>query len=365
MTHTAILSPHAASLERIKALVLDTLPSPESRRAYRQALDDFFRWCETEAADGFTKATVNAYRASLETRHLSASTINQRLSAIRKLAMEAADNGFLSPEVASAISRVKGAKQNGIRTGQWLTRDQAERLISAPEITTMKGKRDRALLSVLVGCGLRRKEVTMLTLEHIQLREARWVIVDLIGKGGRVRSVPMPNWAKAALDNWTTCAGITTGPVFRAVSKRGDITSFMITPRSVFDVVQTFGDKIGAPSLAPHDLRRTFAKLAHKGRAALEQIQLSLGHASVTTTERYLGVKQDLADAPCDHLGLTLGSSVTESETPTKRATGRPRVSVTPEQVRELRSQGKSWREIGKALGIGTATAILLLKSID
>ena len=71
-------------------------------------------------------------------------------------------------------------------------------------------------------------------------------------------------------------------------------------------MVQTYGSRIGVPNLAPHDLRRTFAKLAHKGKAALEQIQLSLGHASVTTTERYLGVRQDLIDAPCDHLGLAV-----------------------------------------------------------
>jgi integrase/recombinase XerD len=77
--------------------VLDTLPSVESKRAYRQVLDDFFRWCGAETAGGFTQATVNAYRASLETRGLSASTINQRLSAIRKLAIEAAENGFHQP----------------------------------------------------------------------------------------------------------------------------------------------------------------------------------------------------------------------------------------------------------------------------
>jgi hypothetical protein len=74
----AILTPRAAALERVKALVLDTLPSPQSKRAYGQALDDFFRWCGAEAVDGFTKATVNAYRADLEARHLSSSTINQR-----------------------------------------------------------------------------------------------------------------------------------------------------------------------------------------------------------------------------------------------------------------------------------------------
>jgi site-specific recombinase XerD len=306
MRHTAILSPRAAALERIKALVLDTLPSAESKRAYRQALDDFFHWCEAEAAGAFTKATVNAYRASLEARGLSPSTINQRLSAIRKLAVEAADNGFMPPELAAAISRVKGAKRSGIRTGQWLTREQAENLISSPNAATMKGKRDRALLAMLVGCGLRRREATALSIEHIQLRDARWVIVDLIGKGGRIRTVPMPSWTKKAIDTWTTAAGIANGLIFRSVNRGGLVRGMSMTPRSIFEVVQGSGLRIGVPNLAPHDLRRTFAKLAHKGRAALEQIQLSLGHASVTTTERYLGVRQDLTDAPCDHLGLTV-----------------------------------------------------------
>jgi site-specific recombinase XerD len=207
VNHAAILSPRAAALERIKALVLDTLPSTEIKRAYRQGLDDFFRWSEAEELGGFTKATVNAYRADLEARRLSPSTINQRLCAIRKLAIEAADNGFMPPELAAAISRVKGAKRNGIRTGRWLTREQAEKLISARDAATMKGKRDRALLAVLIGCGLRRKEATTLTVEHIQLRDARWVIVDLIGKGGRVRTVPMPSWAKKAMDLWNEAAG--------------------------------------------------------------------------------------------------------------------------------------------------------------
>jgi site-specific recombinase XerD len=303
---TAILTPRAAALERIKALVLDTLPSPESKRAYGQALDDFFRWCGAEAVDGFTKATVNAYRADLEARRLSSSTINQRLSAIRKLALEAADNGFMPPDQASAISRVKGPKQAGARTGQWLTREQAERLISTPNPTTLRGSRDRALLAVLIGCGLRRREAATLSVEHIQLRDARWVIVDLIGKGRRVRTVPMPSWTKHAIDSWMAGSGINSGIVFRSMNKGGRVIGKSMTARSICEIVHRAGADIGAPNLAPHDLRRTFAKLAHKGKAALEQIQLSLGHASVTTTERYLGVRQDLADAPCDHLGLTV-----------------------------------------------------------
>ena len=70
-------------------------------------------------------------------------------------------------------------------------------------------------------------------------------------------------------------------------------------------MVRDYGQKIGV-TIGPHDLRRTFGKLAHKGNAALEQIQLSLGHASVVTTERYLGVRQNLHDAPCDYLGLDI-----------------------------------------------------------
>jgi site-specific recombinase XerD len=302
----AILTPRAAAFERIKALVLDTLPSPESKRAYRQALDDFFHWCEAAAVGEFTKAAVNAYRASLEARKLSASTINQRLSAIRKLALEAADNGLMPPTVAAAISRVKGAKQAGVRSGYWLTREQAESLILAPNPATNKGKRDRALLAVLIGCGLRRREAAALTVDHIQLRDARWVIVDLIGKGGRVRTVPMPSWTKSAIDCWTTAAGISDGLIFRATNKGGRVSNSRMSPRGIFEMVQRTGAMIGVPKLAPHDLRRTFAKLAHKGRAGLEQIQLSLGHASIMTTERYLGVRQDLTDAPCDRLGLTI-----------------------------------------------------------
>jgi integrase len=300
----SILMPKAAALERMKALVLDTLTSGESKRACNRALDHFLRWCVSEAVGGFNKAAVNRYRAEMETRGLAPSSINISLAAIRKLAVEAADNRLIEADVAAAISRVKGVKSSESRTGQWLTREQAESLLAAPDVTTMKGKRDRALLAVLVGCGLRRKEATELGVEHIQLREARWVVVDIEGKGGRVRSVPMPSWTKGAIDVWTADAAITTGRVFRSINKGGRITGDTTTTQSIFEVVRLYGGRIGVPKLAPHDTRRTFARLAHKGRAALEQIQLSLGHASVTTTERYLGTRQDLTDAPCDHLGL-------------------------------------------------------------
>jgi integrase/recombinase XerD len=103
-------------------------------------------------------------------------------------------------------------------------------------------------------------------------------------------------------------SGLQRGRVFRPVNKGDNLVGDSMTAQSIFETVKKYAAEIGLKEIAPHDLRRTFAKLAHKGRAALEQIQLSLGHASIQTTERYLGVRQDLTDAPCDRLGLKLAS---------------------------------------------------------
>ena len=137
---------------------------------------------------------------------------------LRKLASEAADNGVFAPELAAAIGRVKGAKRHGHRTGNWLTPAQAEQMLALPDRASHKGQRDRALLSLLIGCGLRREELALLAVDRIQLRAARWVLVDLVGKGQRVRTVPMPAWTKQAIDQWTTAAGIASGRLLRAVN---------------------------------------------------------------------------------------------------------------------------------------------------
>ena len=138
-----------------------------------------------------------------------------------------------------------------------------------------------------------------LEFRDVAQREGRWAIVDLVGKHGRVRTVPMPSWAKTALDGWASAAGISSGPVLRRVSKGGRSG----LARSAVDLRDRSPATVTG-KITPHDLRRTFAKLAHQGRAPLEQIQISLGHASIQTTERYLGLKQNLHDAPCDRLGL-------------------------------------------------------------
>src|SRR5260370_155094 len=287
-------------------MVLDGLDSEHSKRAYERHLREFIRWHGESGETAINKALVQRYAAQLRDAGVSAASINQKLSAIRKLALEAADNGALDSQIANGIKSVKGVRQEGIRTGNWLTKHEAQKMLNAPATDTLKGLRDRAILAVLIGCGLRRAEAASLRFDHVQQRDGRWVLVDLIGKRNKVRSIPMPSWAKAAIDAYASLAGLSEGRVFCPVNKGGSMTGEGMTEQAIYNVVTECARTMGQGEIAPHDLRRTFAKLAHKGGSALDQIQLSLGHGSIQTTERYLGVEQDLTDAPCDHLGLRL-----------------------------------------------------------
>src|SRR6202795_1334414 len=244
-----------AQWQKLKALVLDSVSSPITKRVYNMALEEFYGWFQQAPRSGFTKATVSAWRVSLEARGLGSSSIIIRMSAIRKLAGEAADNGLLAPELAAGISRVKSAKTQGIRSGNWLSQRQAQALLSAPNITTVRGLRDRAILAVLLGCGLRRSEVAALTFSHLQQRDGRWCIVDLVGKHGRVRTAPMPTWVRVAIDAWTAEADVTEARVFRRV-KRGDrVTNYGLGEKVVWQLIKPYAEAAGVPGIAPHDLR--------------------------------------------------------------------------------------------------------------
>jgi site-specific recombinase XerD len=158
-------------LDQSKAAVLGSLRSPESQRGYRQAIDEFIEWYCSEPRLSFNRTVVLRYRMHLESRNLAPGTINVRLAAVRRLAYEAADAGLLSPELAAGIRRVKGAKKLGIRLGNWLSTSEARALWRSPNAETLKGKRDRAIIAVLLGCGLRRRELADLTFDHLQRRE--------------------------------------------------------------------------------------------------------------------------------------------------------------------------------------------------
>jgi integrase len=274
-------------LDFAKRSVLNTLGSPASKRAYEFGIDDFVAWYCSEPRLAFSKTVVLRYRIELESRHLAPATINLRLAAVRRLAYEAADTGLLSPELAAGIQRVKGAKRIGVRLGNWLTAEQSRALLRAPDTQRLKGRRDRAMLALLLGCGLRRGEVAHLTIDHLQHREDHWVIADLVGKASHIRTVPVPDWVKSAVDEWVTSAAITNGRLFRCVSRKESVWGAGITEKVIWHVVKTAAAAAGIARLAPHDCRRTCARLCHAAGGELEQIQFLLGHVSVETTERY------------------------------------------------------------------------------
>src|SRR5262245_38181693 len=204
-------------LEQAKSAVLNTLSSKSGQRTYDHAITEFVEWYCSEPRLAFNRTVVLRYRISLEQRRYAPSTINLRLAAVRRIAYEAADSGLLSPELAAGIRRVKGVRRLGKRVGNWLTAEQGKRLVDAASVDTLRSKRNRSMLSLLIGCGLRRAELLGLT---------------------HIRTVPIPLWVKRSMDSWTESAHITTGRVFRAINKAGRIWGDGMTPKVLWEVVK-------------------------------------------------------------------------------------------------------------------------------
>jgi integrase len=217
---------------------------------------------------------------------------------------EAHKNGMLSREEAAHLTEIPNIKQRGTRLGNWLTREQAKQLLAVPDRSTLKGKRDYVILALLVGCALRRAELADLEVSTLQLRENRWVLADLEGKGRRVRTVAVPVWVKDGIEVWRAAGGIKDGPLLRSIRKGGKVVGESLSHWAVWSVVEQSAKQIGIERFGAHDLRRTCAKLCRKAGGDLEQIKFLLGHSSIQTTERYLGAEQEIVVAVNDNLGL-------------------------------------------------------------
>jgi site-specific recombinase XerD len=168
----------------------------------------------------------------------------------------------------------------------------------------MKGKRDMALLAILLACRLRRHEAVELKVSDLQQREDHWAIVDLIGKASHIRTIPLRDWMKDLIDGWLQSARILSGRIFRRVTRAGMVWGSGLSEKVVWHVVRQYARKAGIEKLAPHDLRRTCARLCHQAGGELDQIQFLLGHVSVQTTERYLGCKQRIRNAVNNRIGI-------------------------------------------------------------
>jgi integrase len=286
------------------------LDSAHSRTAYHRAVVDFLNWHEENGKPALRLFTLEAYRQTLKDSGKGAANINQRLSAIRRMIRKAAANGLMPEAEARSAASVEGVSAPGHSVGRWISKGQAERFLAALGNPTSKAeKRDFALIALALSSGLRRAEIAALQVEHLQEVDGRPVILGIIGKRNKKRDVPITAWALKAIRGWMDAAGIESGTIFRPVHRGGRVLGSSMTPEAIRQSVERAigrANQAGAnlPRLACHDLRRSFAQLARRGGAPIEQIAKSLGHSSIVTTQIYLGTETDFRNAPADALGL-------------------------------------------------------------
>ena len=262
-----------AVFRELREMVLNSVASEHSKRNYAKALDEVYALCEARKQP-LSRALLMEYRAAMLEKKLSASTVNVRLSAVRKLIGEAQRNGIIGAEEAANLAGVPNLSQKGTRVGNWLTRDQAKELLTVPDRSTIKGKRDYVILALLLGCALRRRELASLDVDAIQMREGRWVLPDLRGKGGRVRTVAIPVWVKQGINAWMIAAKIEDGRLLRPLSKSGKLIGDELGDWAIWSVVEQSAKEIGIEHSGAHDLRR-----ASRGRRHSET-EIGPGRAS-------------------------------------------------------------------------------------
>lgn len=286
--------PAYSPLEAVIPLVTNTVNSPHSRRAYSRALRAFLAFVGTQP---LTRPTVMAWRASLTQGGANPATINQQLSAVRSLAREAAACGLMDEGAAAQVCLVPNLPNSGVRMGNWLEPEQIRGLLAAPDQSTTVGLRDYVALALLFGCGLRRGEVVSLRTDQIAVRGGRTVVLDLMGKGQRVRTCVVPRWLEEPLTRWISIIG--SGRILRSMEH--GVPGESLGDDGVYWIVKRYAAQVGL-NIAPHDLRRTFALQSLEGGANIEAIRQALGHSSLATTTRYVAAGLSLQNPACDYL---------------------------------------------------------------
>lgn len=259
------------TVDEVMASFLASCRTESTRDAYTRAIREY-------AQTGMTlsRPCLHQYVRQMQDAGISASLICQRLAALRKLAMELADNGLLSAEDAIAISKVQGVPKQGRRLGRWLGRERVLDLLKGVDRTKRLGRRDSAILALMLGGGLRRAESCAVRVDQLQEREGRWLLVDLQRKHHRTGSVPLPGWAAARLHEWIESEGLTEGPILR------NAAGHAITPNGLYRLV------IDITGVTPHDLRRTFGALYKRAGGDWESLRDIFGHADLRTTQGYV-----------------------------------------------------------------------------
>ena len=310
ITHDGLMEPLPGVLQESRDLnylievILKSPLSPGTKARYRRDLRLFLMWWVATGRQRLSGELVIEYAGVMREAGKRPFQIAHALSAIKTLARAAAVRRWIDGIDLDAILHVKGPKVYVTKTGNWLTADDIPELMALPDRTTRLGKRDYVVLGLLLYGGLRATEAAGIRFEHLQVRDGRPVLVDFYGKGEKPRSVAIPTELFYAIQDWVEDAGLTDGYLIRSLEghARKICTDTPLARVNVWKIVKKYGAMLGRPDLAPHDLRRTKARVARDAGVPLDQIQQDFGHSCVQTTQRYVGGNQDFKNAPCDAL---------------------------------------------------------------
>lgn len=278
------------------------IDNPRTRRAYQNDLEDFCGFVGLTGAEEFravTRAHVLAWRAQLESRSLAGATIRRKLAALASLF-----DHLLENNAVAGGNPVHGVKRPKIETNEGktpaLSDDQAEALLEAPGVETLKGLRDRAILAVLLYHGLRREEAAQLMTTDLQERRGIKHL-QVRGKGGKTRYLPLHPVAAERIHEYLerdTQREPGNGPLFRSI--RGTTTGAGVSANGIYTVVAQWAKAAGinVDGLGVHGLRATAATNALEHDADIAKVQTWLGHANISTTRLYDRRGQRPEDSP-------------------------------------------------------------------
>ena len=268
------------------------LTNPRTRRAYQSDLEDFCQFVGLHTPEQFrevTRAHVLAWRRQFEQRGLSGATQRRKLAALSSLF-----DYLLDRNAVAGGNPVHGVKRPKLETTEGktpaLADHQAKALLEAPDPTSLKGQRDRALLAVLLYHGLRREEAARLQVDDLQQRRGIQHL-QIHGKGGKLRYVPLHPVAAERLYTYLEASGHhqehANAPLFRPL--RGPKTGLGISAEGIYALVGQYAKAAGiaVAGLGVHGLRATAATNALEHEADIAKVQAWLGHANISTTKLY------------------------------------------------------------------------------
>lgn len=263
---------------------------PLSQQKYGQTVRDFLTYCADHP--GNIAATFSAYLGNLREKGLAASTINGKRVAIRRFCEWAARVGYISQQDFLNVKDVKSIHTSGSRRGSWLTKEQLKCMLEAPDRTTSIGKRDRVILGLLIGCGMRREEITNLKWNQLVQQGNVWILENVERKHGRTQeAIVVPAYVKEILDEYAT-EKKPDAYILVSYDRHGHVRE-SLTPQTVWNTVKKYAAGCGFENISPHDIRRSFARNSVDSGLDLAQVQLALGHESITTTQRYVNQIMD------------------------------------------------------------------------